>query len=103
MYGVNDVFDYESDLRNPRKGGIEGDVVRDREAARRIHRGILWASAITVLPPLAWLLTQGSTASSVSLLAVVAGCWRIPYRCCASRSARSWTRSRPRSTLRDRS
>ena len=73
MYGVNDVFDYESDLHNPRKGGIEGDVVRDREAARRIHRGILWASAITVLPPLAWLLTQGSVASSVSLLAVVAG------------------------------
>jgi 4-hydroxybenzoate polyprenyltransferase len=24
MYGINDVFDYESDLRNPRKGGIEG-------------------------------------------------------------------------------
>src|SRR5690606_6648874 len=23
MYGVNDVFDYESDLRNPRKGGVE--------------------------------------------------------------------------------
>ena len=24
MYGVNDVFDFESDMRNPRKGGIEG-------------------------------------------------------------------------------
>lgn len=24
MYGVNDVFDYESDIVNPRKGGIEG-------------------------------------------------------------------------------
>ena len=23
MYGINDVFDYESDLRNPRKGGAE--------------------------------------------------------------------------------
>ncbi len=23
MYGINDVFDYESDLRNPRKGGVE--------------------------------------------------------------------------------
>ena len=22
MYGINDVFDYESDLRNPRKGGL---------------------------------------------------------------------------------
>lgn len=24
MYGINDVFDYASDLANPRKGGIEG-------------------------------------------------------------------------------
>src|SRR5690606_16943815 len=30
MYGVNDVFDYESDLRNPRKGGIEGVVLPRR-------------------------------------------------------------------------
>lgn len=73
MYGVNDVFDYESDLANPRKGGIEGDVVRDRAVAQRIHKGILWASAITVAPPLAWLLTQGSVASALTLLAVVAG------------------------------
>ena len=27
MYGVNDVFDYESDLRNPRKGGVEGALL----------------------------------------------------------------------------
>ena len=71
MYGVNDVFDYESDLRNPRKGGIEGDVVRDRAAAARIHRAILWASAITVIPPLAWLLTQGTWTARVILLVVV--------------------------------
>lgn len=73
MYGVNDVFDYESDLANPRKGGIEGDVVRDRAQAARVHKGILWARAITVLPPLAWLLTQGSAASALTLVAVVAG------------------------------
>jgi 1,4-dihydroxy-2-naphthoate octaprenyltransferase len=47
MYGVNDVFDYESDLRNPRKGGIEGDVIRDRSRAKQVHRGILIASAVT--------------------------------------------------------
>lgn len=28
MYGINDVFDYESDIRNPRKGGVEGAVYR---------------------------------------------------------------------------
>ena len=30
MYGVNDVFDHESDLRNPRKGGVEGIVLDQR-------------------------------------------------------------------------
>ena len=33
MYGINDVFDYESDLRNPRKGGVEGDVLAFAAAA----------------------------------------------------------------------
>ena len=73
MYGVNDVFDYESDLANPRKGGIEGDVIRDRTRAKAIHRGILWASAILVIPPMLWLLFQGSTAAGVTLLLVVFG------------------------------
>jgi 4-hydroxybenzoate polyprenyltransferase and related prenyltransferases len=27
MYGINDVYDYESDLRNPRKGGAEGGLL----------------------------------------------------------------------------
>ncbi len=71
MYGVNDVFDYESDLLNPRKGGIEGDVVRDRARARRVHRGIIAASALTVAPMMAWLALHGSVASFVPLLVVV--------------------------------
>jgi 4-hydroxybenzoate polyprenyltransferase len=71
MYGVNDVFDYESDLLNPRKGGIEGDVVRDRAQARRVHRGIMWASVLTVVPTMAWLALHGPVASFVPLLVVV--------------------------------
>ena len=27
MYGINDVYDYESDVRNPRKGGAEGALL----------------------------------------------------------------------------
>ncbi|WP_062381165.1 prenyltransferase [Demequina pelophila] len=73
MYGINDVFDYESDLANPRKGGIEGDVIRDREHARRVHRAILWACVVTVTPPLAWLLVQGSAGAAVTLALVVFG------------------------------
>jgi 4-hydroxybenzoate polyprenyltransferase len=71
MYGINDVFDYESDLVNPRKGGIEGAVV-----APQFHRPILWASFIACLPFVAFLITVGDWASTailaLSLLAVVA-------------------------------
>ncbi|MFN3865132.1 MAG: prenyltransferase [Demequina sp.] len=73
MYGINDVFDYESDLANPRKGGLEGDVIRDRKAAERIHRGILWASVLTTLPPALWLVTQGGVAAAVTLALVLFG------------------------------
>ncbi len=45
MYGVNDVFDYESDIRNPRKGSIEGAV-----EAKQFHPYILWASGISTVP-----------------------------------------------------
>ena len=61
MYGINDVFDYESDLLNPRKGGIEGDVVRDREQARKVHRGIVLASVLTVAPMMIVAHRQGNT------------------------------------------
>ncbi len=71
MYGVNDVFDYESDLLNPRKGGIEGDVVRDRERARKVHRGIIAASVLTVAPMMAWLIIVGTPRSAIALVVVV--------------------------------
>lgn len=70
MYGINDVFDYESDLRNPRKGGIEGGLV-ERSQARVVHRRILVACAVTVVPFLVWLLLVGSLAANLTLLLVV--------------------------------
>ncbi|WP_062382618.1 prenyltransferase [Demequina iriomotensis] len=73
MYGVNDVFDHESDLANPRKGGIEGDVIRDRAEAARVHRAILWACVVLVIPPAVWLLTRGPLAAGVTLLLVLLG------------------------------
>lgn len=63
MYGINDVFDYESDLRNPRKGGAEGAVV-DRSR----HRGILWASAVTTVPFAIVLAIHGTLAANLVLL-----------------------------------
>ena len=70
MYGVNDVFDYASDLRNPRKGGIEGALVAP-ERARAVHRRILAAAAVTVLPFVAFLVVVGSVAASAVLLVVL--------------------------------
>lgn len=51
MYGINDVFDYESDLRNPRKGGVEG-IVLDRGA----HRATLWAAVLSNVPFVIYLV-----------------------------------------------
>ena len=71
MYGINDVFDYESDLRNPRKGGLEGAVLD-----RRLHRLTLWVALLTNLPFLVFLVIVGSPLSwlvlAVSMFAVVA-------------------------------
>src|SRR5699024_696261 len=67
MYGVNDVFDHESDLRNPRKGGVEG-IVLDR----RWHRVTLWAAGLATAPFALALLALGSLVSGVVLLVVLA-------------------------------
>lgn len=66
MYGVNDVFDYESDMRNPRKGGIEG--AREQKA---FHPTILWASTLSTVPFVVWLLAVGSMTANLVLVALV--------------------------------
>jgi len=50
MYGINDVFDYESDLRNPRKGGIEGALLN-----KKWHKLTLWTSTLLCVPFLVYL------------------------------------------------
>lgn len=71
MYGINDVFDYASDLANPRKGGIEGALL-----SPRIHRATLWAAVVTNVPFLVYLVAVGNPASwlwlTVSVFAVIA-------------------------------
>ncbi len=62
MYGINDVFDYESDMRNPRKGGVEGAVL-----AREMHAPVLWAVAITTIPFIIFLVIVGNPMSWVTL------------------------------------
>jgi len=71
MYGINDVFDYESDLRNPRKGGVEGALLD-----RSMHRPTLWAALLTNLPFLVFLVIVGDPLSwlvlAISVFAVIA-------------------------------
>lgn len=71
IYGVNDVFDYESDLRNPRKGGVEGAVL-----APAFHRPVLLAAFVANVPFLVVLAAIGDPASwavlAVSVFAVIA-------------------------------
>ncbi len=64
MYGINDVFDYESDLRNPRKGGAHGAVLD-----RRMHRITLWAAALTCAPFVVYLAIVGGPVSWAVLAA----------------------------------
>ncbi|WP_255447106.1 prenyltransferase [Schumannella soli] len=74
MYGINDVFDYESDLRNPRKGGVEGALLD-----KRLHRATILASTVLPIPFVVALLVIGGLDAwpswivlAVSLFAVVA-------------------------------
>lgn len=65
MYGINDVFDYESDLRNPRKGGIEGALLEPK-----YHRLTIALSVGLYLPFLATLLLLGNTLSGILLVVI---------------------------------
>ena len=66
MYGINDVFDYESDLRNARKGGVEGVVL-----SSRWHRATIVAALASNVPFIVALLWWGSAWSAVVLAVVV--------------------------------
>jgi len=59
MYGINDVFDYESDLRNPRKGGIEGALLQPKW-----HRLTVVSAVATSVPFILYLTFVGTSEST---------------------------------------
>ena len=71
MYGINDVFDYASDLANPRKGGIEGALLTPT-----LHQKTIWIAVVSNVPFLVLLASAGGVAVwvalTVSAFAVVA-------------------------------
>lgn len=67
MYGVNDVFDYESDKRNERKGGVEGALLTKKQ-----HRFVLLSVLVTNLPFLVFLAIVSPKISCLVILSLVA-------------------------------
>ncbi|MGN7861155.1 prenyltransferase [Microbacterium sp. 22303] len=71
MYGINDVFDYASDLANPRKGGAEGAVL-----SPTLHRAVMAWSLLLPVPFIVFLVALGDPVSwlvlAFSLFAVIA-------------------------------
>ncbi len=63
IYGVNDVFDQETDAKNPRKGSVEGARI-DRAEVRPVVLGVVFTNApfliysllFVPLSALAWML-----------------------------------------------
>lgn len=66
MYGINDVFDYESDIKNPRKGGIEG--MREQKV---FHPTIVRAAIISNLPFVVYFLVIGNWLSRLVFILAV--------------------------------
>lgn len=66
IYGVNDIFDYESDIKNPRKAGIEGAVL-----AKSKHRPLALVIALTNLPFWLYLGLTASWQTNLWLLVIV--------------------------------
>jgi 4-hydroxybenzoate polyprenyltransferase len=69
LYGVNDIFDYESDIRNPRKSGIEGALLE-----REKHKPLLKLIAVWNLPFLAYFVAIGNLHSTVWLAFMIGMC-----------------------------
>jgi 4-hydroxybenzoate polyprenyltransferase len=65
MYGINDVFDYESDVRNPRKGGVEGALLPPQ-----LHRLTLASSSLLAAPFVVYAMATawGNWAATATLL-----------------------------------
>ena len=69
MYGVNDIYDYESDIKNPRKNSVEGAVL-----AKNKHN-TLWLAIILInLPFVVYFLTINDLAIRVGIGLLVFFC-----------------------------
>lgn len=67
MYGVNDIFDYESDIKNPRKNGsINGSVL-----PLKLHNKLWAVMLLSNVPFIVYFVLIGTFKSSVFLAAML--------------------------------
>jgi len=72
MYGINDVFDYESDLRNPRKGGVEGAMLDPA-----LHHTVLLSGIVTAVPVLGAMLVLAGSGHPLSWLVLAVSLFAV--------------------------
>jgi 4-hydroxybenzoate polyprenyltransferase len=66
MYGINDVYDYESDIKNPRKTGIDGSVLP------KTKHPDLWFKMLAIsIPFTLYLLISGDLSASTWLVLMI--------------------------------
>ena len=69
MYGVNDIYDYESDIKNPRKNSVEGALLPKNKHNQ------LWAYiALTNLPFIIYFLAIGSPLVKAAIVIIIILC-----------------------------
>lgn len=66
IYVINDVFDYESDMRNPRKGGVEGAVL-----AKELHAFMIATTVGIATPFIVYLAVTGTVVSNTVLALII--------------------------------
>lgn len=78
MYGVNDIFDYESDIKNPRKNSIDGALVDKK------NHGVLWWAILGLnLPFVLFFLWTAPMAAKIWFGFVILFCFTYsakPFR-----------------------
>lgn len=66
IYVINDIYDYESDIANPRKGGVEGAVLD-----KTLHSFMFKSTVIINIPFIVLLLFNGNLSSNLILIFTV--------------------------------
>ncbi len=66
LYGVNDIYDYESDIKNPRKNSIEGGLLLKQK-----HQSLWIAIALLNLPFALYFLATGTAISKILFVLII--------------------------------